>query len=64
MPRVRADNGQWQCVSLEVVVLGSKQANIRPAAMSDGSPKKRDLPEKPDLGSFLDEVKHRVRAGI
>jgi len=28
--RVRADNGQWQCVSLEVVVLGSKQANIRP----------------------------------
>src|SRR6266480_180355 len=49
-------------VSLEVIVVGSKQANIRPAQMNE-NPVKRDLSEKPDLGEFLDEVKHRVKSG-
>src|SRR5258705_8796395 len=61
--RMRADNGQWLTVSLEVVVLGSKQAKVRPAELTPGSPTRRNLPEKPDLGRLLDEVKHRVRSG-
>src|SRR3989442_53705 len=37
---------------LEVIVVGSKQANIRPAQMNE-NPVKRDLSEKPDLGEFV-----------
>src|SRR3954465_8905316 len=48
---------------LEVSVLGIKSANIKPAPVPVASKTRRELPEKPDLRPFLEEVKHRVKKG-